>query len=183
MSGVTLDGLLKEVGVTPSQLDKPCSREHLQDVALFLESWRTVAPHLGLSRTEMEEIERDGREEREKRLKILELWKGKFAFKATYKVLIEVCLKISRADQAEKVCRLLVSQHSKEGTQPSLIPRLSHAQTKIERKGRAWDILSREEHLIACGRSKPQVMHEYTIKDLIRLTRVPTTGGRFQLLA
>ena len=116
MSGVTMDELLKEVGVAPSQLENACTREHLQDVALFLESWRTVAPHLGLSGTEVEEVERDGTEEKAKRLKILEAWYAKFAFKAKYRVLIEALLKIGRADQAVKVCRVLVSQHSKEGT-------------------------------------------------------------------
>ena len=116
-AGVTLDELLKEVGVAPSQLDETCTKEHLQDVALFLESWRTVAPHLGLYRSEVEEVERDGTEEKAKRLKILEAWYSKFAFKAKYRVLIEALLKISRADQAMKVCCVVVSQHSKEGTQ------------------------------------------------------------------
>jgi len=108
--GVTLDELLEEVGVSPAQLDKACTREHLQDIALFLESWRTVAPHLGLSRIQVEQVERDGTEENEKRLKFLESWKGKFAFKAKYIVLVKALLKISRADQAEQVCRLLVQQ-------------------------------------------------------------------------
>ena len=118
MSGVTLDELLEEVSVTPSQLDNACTREHLQDVALFLESWRTVAPHLGLSNTEVEEVERDETEEKaKKRQKILEAWYAKFSFKAKYRVLVEALLKISRADQAVKVCRLLVSRCCKEGTQ------------------------------------------------------------------
>ena len=116
MSGVTLDELLKEVGVSPSQLDKACTSEHLQDIALFLESWRTVAPHLGLSRSEVEEVEREGGAEKEKRQKILDSWQGKFAFKAKYSVLIKALLKIGRADQAEQVCRLLVPH--KEGTIP-----------------------------------------------------------------
>ena len=100
--------------MSSSQLDKACTSEYLQDIALFLESWRTVAPHLGLSRVQVEQVERDGTEENEKRLRFLESWKGKFAFKAKYIVLVEALLKISRADQAEQVCRLLVQQH-KEG--------------------------------------------------------------------
>ena len=117
MSGVTLDEVLEEVGVTRSQLDNACTEEHLQDVALFLKSWRLVAPHLGLSSTDVEDVERDGTEEKAKRYKILEVWHEKFVFKAKYRVLVEALLKISRADQAVKVCRLLVSRCSKEGTQ------------------------------------------------------------------
>ena len=113
MAGVTLDELLEEVGISPLQLDKACTNEYLQDIALFLESWRTVAPHLGLSEIQVEEVESDGKAEKEKRQKILESWKAKFAFKATYIVLVKALLKISRADQAERVCRLL---RPKEGT-------------------------------------------------------------------
>ena len=112
--GVTLDELLEEEGVTPAQLDKACTSEHLKDIALFLESWRTVAPHLGLSNVDAEEVERDGTEEKEKRQKILQVWKARLAFKATYIVLVKALLKIGRADLAEQVCHLLVQQH-KEG--------------------------------------------------------------------
>ena len=111
------DELLEEVGVSPTQLDKACTSEHLQDIALFLESWRTVAPHLALSNVEAEEVENDGRAENEKRRKILKVWKARFAFKAKYMVLrIKALLKIGRADQAEQVCRVLVPQWPKEGT-------------------------------------------------------------------
>ena len=44
----------------------------------------------------------------------LELWKDKFAFKAKFRVLVEALLKIGSADQAEQVCRLLVSQQPSE---------------------------------------------------------------------
>ena len=111
-AGVTLDDLLGEVGVTHAQLDKPCSLENLREIALFLESWRELAPHLGLSSAQVEAIERDGHSEQERRLKILELWIAKFAFLAKYRVLVEVLLKIGRANIAEKICRLLVQQQS-----------------------------------------------------------------------
>ena len=114
MSGVTLDELLEEVGVSLTQLDEACTREHLRDIALFLESWRTVAPHLGLSKVQVEEVELDGTEEKEKKQKILESWRAKFAYKANYRVLVKAFLKIGRADLAEQVCHLLVQQH-KEG--------------------------------------------------------------------
>ena len=42
-----------------------------------------------------------------KRLEVLQKWKGKFGFEATYKKLLEVLLKLSMADVAAKVCHLL----------------------------------------------------------------------------
>jgi len=116
MSEVTPDELLKEVGISPTQLNKPCTREHLQDIALFLESWRTVARHLGLSKVQVEDVECDASAEKEKRQAFLESWKAKLGFKATYMVIVEALLKMGRADQAEQVCRVLVPQQPKEGT-------------------------------------------------------------------
>ena len=115
MSRVTLDELLKEVGVSLTQLDKACTSEHLQDIALFLPSWRIVASHLSLSDVDVEGVEMEGRSESEKRLKVLKVWKDRSAFKATYTELVKVFLKIGNADQAMKVCRLLVPQQANEG--------------------------------------------------------------------
>ena len=115
MSGVTLNELCTEVGVTLTQLDKPCTSEHIQDIALFLESWRSVASRLGLSDAEVEAAKMNATSEEERRQKILATWKAKFAFKAKYRVLIEALLKIGRADQAEKVCRVLVPEQPIEG--------------------------------------------------------------------
>ena len=86
MAGVSLEELVREVGVAPESLDKRCSDDHLRSVSLFLD-WQTVAPHLGLSETDLES---DGKKVPAKRLKTLVKWKGTFAFKATYKSLIEV---------------------------------------------------------------------------------------------
>jgi len=49
-----------------SQLDDEWTREQIQDIALFLESWQKGATHLGFSMVEVEEVEKDGTEEREK---------------------------------------------------------------------------------------------------------------------
>ena len=67
MSGVTLDELLKEVGITHMQLDEKCTNEHLHNIALFLKSWRTLAPHLWLSSSEVEAVDRDAHSEKERR--------------------------------------------------------------------------------------------------------------------
>ena len=104
MAAITLEELLKEVGVCPEKLNECISDDHLLKIALFLISWRTVAPHLAL---EPDVIELEGKSEQEKRLKTLKMWKGKFGFRATYRKLVEVLLSLTMADIAEKVCHLL----------------------------------------------------------------------------
>jgi len=110
----TLDELLEKTGILPTQLYTSCTLEHLQDIAFFLESWQTVAPHLGLSTADMEEVKSDAVSEQRKRKKVLEKWKARFAFKATFRWLIKALLEIGRADEAEKVCYLM--QELKQGT-------------------------------------------------------------------
>ena len=107
MAGITLEELLKKVGVHSEELDESISDDHLREIALFLTSWRTVATYLGLSDIDVNDVEREGANEREKRLKALQKWKGKFVFKATYRKLVEVLLSLTMADVAENVCRLL----------------------------------------------------------------------------
>ena len=110
MSVVTLDELPEEVGTSHKQLDETCTNEHLHDIALPLKSWRILAPQLGLSSSEVEAVDEDAHSEKERRQKFLESWKAKFAFKATYRLLVEALLKIGSADQAEQVRCFLVSQ-------------------------------------------------------------------------
>ena len=111
MSGVTLNELLREVGVTPAQLDETCTSEHLLSIAVFLESWKEVAPYLGLLNDDVVATEVNSHSEQEKKQKILRLWSAKFAFKAKYRTLIEGLLEIGRADQAQKSAAFLC--HSK----------------------------------------------------------------------
>ena len=109
MERPTLNGLVKEVRIPPALLDQKCSDEHLKSISRFLD-WRTVAPHLGLSETDIQDIDIDKRTEPEKRLKALQKWKMKYGYVATFKNLVQVLLKVDHADNAEQVCRLLQPQ-------------------------------------------------------------------------
>ena len=107
MAAIALEELLKEVGVHPEKVNGSIIDDHLHEIALFLTSWQPVAPHLGLSVTDVVVIEQEGKDEQDKSLKALQMWKGIFAFKATYRKLVEVLLSLAMADVAEKICRLL----------------------------------------------------------------------------
>ena len=108
---VTISELVEVVGISEANLDERCADEHLDSISRFLD-WRTTAPHLGLTETEIEDIEDGDRKNERKRLKTLQRWKRKFCFKATYRKLIEVFLCIGRADHAEEVCIILHSAFS-----------------------------------------------------------------------
>lgn len=105
MAKVSIAELVTEVGVPLESLNKPCHDEHLRKVSLFLD-WRATAPHLGLDQAEIQAIDHGEKTEQEKRSKTLQMWKSKYAFKATYRRLAGVLLSIGRADHAEKVCQV-----------------------------------------------------------------------------
>ena len=109
-AGVTRSQLLREKGLDLTQLNIKCTDEHLRCISEFLVEWQDVLPYLGLEDPVREEIEASNKRERGRRLMMLQKWKQKYAFKATYKKLVEVLLKIGRADDAEKVCDLLKGQ-------------------------------------------------------------------------
>ena len=106
MAAIELEELLKEVGVCLEKLNESISDDHLHAIALFLTSWQTVASKLSLNEIDQDAIEREGKSEEDKKRKVLQKWKGKFAFKATYRMLVEA-LSLAKADVAEKACRLL----------------------------------------------------------------------------
>ena len=95
------------VSVHPEKLNESVSDDHLRAIAIFLTSWRKVATYLGLSENDLGDVEQEGKDEQDKRIKVLQIWKGKFAFKATYRMLVEVLLQLAKADVAEKVLLLL----------------------------------------------------------------------------
>ena len=106
---LTAEDIAEASSVPKAKFDEECSKEHINEISLFLTSWRTLAPHLNLEDTDIEEIEQDGKTEQEKKLKTLQKWKERFIFRATYKVLMEVLLKLGKADHTRKVCHLLQS--------------------------------------------------------------------------
>ena len=106
MAGITLDDCIEHFDLTAEVLDAKCSDKHILAVSSFLD-WRGVAPYLNLTDSEVDAVDSDGKDELDKRHKTLQKWRSKFAFKATYKNLIQALLDSSRGDHAEEVCKLL----------------------------------------------------------------------------
>ena len=108
MEPPTLDDLVERLNIPLGLLDQACSDDHFASISLYLD-WRRVAPHLGLDKTDIAEIE-SKMTDSEKRLETLQKWQMKFAYKTTYRVLVQVLLKVGCAGHAERVCRLLQPQ-------------------------------------------------------------------------
>ena len=107
--GISLEDLTERYKIPSDVLENEVSIDGCKKISTFLESWRLVAPYLGLSEGDVKAIERDRKSEEEKRLLMLQRWKQALAFKATYKKLINTLLSIKRADLAVKVCQTVIS--------------------------------------------------------------------------
>ena len=106
----SLEDLLKDI--PPEKLDQPCRDEHLCEIALSITRWKSIAPFLGLTKAEEENIEKDCGENETQKIGMLRKWKERFGRKATYRKLVKVFFKLERADLVEEVCELLQTKHS-----------------------------------------------------------------------
>ena len=71
-----------------------------------MSSRRTLAPFLGLDEVDEEEIEEE-RNAKEKKLKMMKVWKQRFGEEATYLRFVKACEEVQRRDLIEIVCDLV----------------------------------------------------------------------------
>ena len=98
-------------GVPREKLDSPITDIHIADLASMLTTWEELAPYLGLTKADEQNIKRDyqGRHGLQKR-QALQKWKSKLGSGpngATYRQLIIALCRISENEMAEKVKELL----------------------------------------------------------------------------
>ena len=108
---VTLEDLIALYGV--KNIDRECTDEDILALGDFCDPWKLVGEFLGLSLSEINGIGEDNQTAPLRRLAVLQSWKSKFAFKATYRALITALLKCKKADLASKVCKTLAEKEGK----------------------------------------------------------------------
>ena len=109
----SLEELLKDV--LPAKLNQPCRDECLCELALSITNWQSIAPHLGLTDKDEEEISslypnKLGRQT----VAMLRRWKSKHGKRATYKRLARVFWKLALTNVVEEICKLLNSPDSSD---------------------------------------------------------------------
>ena len=110
---LSLQDLIVKNGLSPHQLDQEVSEEHLRDVSRIIADHEIVGAELGLTTADATAIVSDARTQELQKMEMLKKWKQRFAWKATYRQLIEALLKCGRGDNAQNVCELLVqSKHN-----------------------------------------------------------------------
>ena len=102
-TGFTLQDVAVQAGVGRLEiLEKECSQQLLLSLAKLCVDWKLIGFHLDLTRAEVVAVDGDNHtiDIDEKRVGMLGRWREKFAFKATYQVLIEALLACGRTSDA-----------------------------------------------------------------------------------
>ena len=104
----SLEELLR--GVAPEKLDQPCRDDHLSEIALSLTDWQSMAPFLGLTEVDEEEItSRYPHQLVAQKIAMLRKWRQKLGEGATYRELTKVFYRLGKLGLIEQVCCTLNS--------------------------------------------------------------------------
>ena len=104
-AGISLQDLSVRFQLSQALLDEEVSEEHLRETSRIIEDHEIIGPELGLTTQEMTAI--CSSSQGLQRLKMLNKWKQKCVWNATYRQLIEAFLKCGRGDHARDLCQLL----------------------------------------------------------------------------
>ena len=122
----SLDELTKSV---PRQkLNQPCATEHLLEIALSIDDWRSIAPFLGLENVCVRSIVCENPESLQAQtIAMLRKWREQCGKKATYCKLAKVFWKLQRSDLVAKLTELLTTvSESNSGSEEEGDPQLDN---------------------------------------------------------
>jgi hypothetical protein len=111
MAVPTYDELLTHCNVEKSIMKQIFDDEHLREFSLMLDIFEILAKFLGIPNSDITDIKNKGCAI-EQRIRMLERWKERCEFMATYEAMVKALLKINRTDLAKKVLTLRQSSNA-----------------------------------------------------------------------
>ena len=123
-SPVTIKELTEEARLSLECLDLPFHKDHAHILAKFCNQWENIGYNLHLNDANISGIMENNSTAEKRRIATLQLWKEKFAHRATYRVLVQALIESGRAQQALELCykiKELLSASESDGA--SVTPR------------------------------------------------------------
>ena len=111
--GLTVEQIAQRAGLTPDYLDRQISDQHVLRFAEYCTDFELVGPYLGLKKHEVSDIDEDKRKTALKRRALLEIWKERQSFEATYRKLIEALMNCGKNNSAYEICCILAKRRQK----------------------------------------------------------------------
>ncbi|XP_064401318.1 uncharacterized protein LOC135347310 isoform X2 [Halichondria panicea] len=102
---LTVDNVVREVGIKKEVLDQHCSSELLQEIGRVLPNWLKYAQAL-LSKAQIQGIKTDANLDNEmKGQKVLEIWHNEC--NTSYRTLVDICLTFKDGETARRICEIV----------------------------------------------------------------------------
>ena len=103
---LTVNNIVREVGIRKEVLDQHCSSELLQEIGRVLPKWLKYAQALKLSEAQIQGIKSDTNLDYEMRgQKVLEIWLNEHT--TSYRKLVDICLKLKDGKTARRICEIV----------------------------------------------------------------------------
>ena len=74
-----------------------------------MDNWKSLAPFFGLTQPDIVAIEIDGRDEHDRRKRLLDEWIRRNGFEATNLLLVKICVSAGESGLADAVCHYLAT--------------------------------------------------------------------------
>ena len=100
---------MRRTGISDEQLDQECDDELLKELSQHIVDYRKYGPRLGLSDADIRTFECDPTMYFSIKLitaAVFMEWHARKGLKATYRVLVEIALKLEDGTGAEKICQM-----------------------------------------------------------------------------
>ena len=111
MARITAKGLANEIGLSADEFSKPCDDRIIHSLADCFSKWRVIFASL-LSEIDLDDVHRENCKEDERRIAALRKWKSGNGHRATYEVLVKALLRSGEVDQAELLCKKVLTSLS-----------------------------------------------------------------------
>ena len=104
---ITIEDVAMTAGIPVDALSNECPNEVLLDVAKLCVDWKLIGKYLKLTEAEIAAVDGDSKTVELKMIAVLQKWKEKLAFRATYRALIEALLAAGKASCAVDVAKII----------------------------------------------------------------------------
>ena len=98
---ITIEELAEKAGLSLECLDLPFHKNHAHILAKFCDPWENIGYHLGL---DINDIKEENFTAEKGKMAMLQSWKERFAYRATYRVLVQALIESGRVQKALDLC-------------------------------------------------------------------------------
>ena len=109
----TINELILKAGVK-DRLNKQCSEQAIEKIIEYCKQWKRIGSKLGLTTTQIEDIDKEKKTEDEKRSTMLSMWKQIYSYKATFEKLVKAIYDCDCTEDAYQICIHLATTEGKD---------------------------------------------------------------------